>query len=188
MQWIFYIQYPWTAALLCLLSIGSRHFWLHCWKRCHGRKKGNSQQRLRDMNRFNISLEHSEQILHAMSDSYFFSSISADLKSDINIMRSVVHTNYLRYSILGCLLFLHMNQKFYIFNVLQCFTSMSGSSFFLFDGATPEAASLNQWCFSRDYRDLFLSSKPVHNLIICLIHSSVSLIYDQKQIQPEPVH
>lgn len=148
--------------------ICNRHFWLHCLKLCHGRKKGNSQHRLRDMNRFNISLEDSEQILHAMSDSYFFSSISAELKSDINIMRSVVHTNCLRYSILGCLLFLHMNHTCYMLHVLQCFTSMSGSSFFLFDGATPEAASLNQWCFSREDRDFFLSSKPVHNPFVWL--------------------
>lgn len=99
--------------------------------------KGKFSAEPEDMNRFNISVEDSGRALHAVSDWSLLPSISAGLKSDINVVRSAVLAN--------CCL--HMNQKFAdIFAVWppQCSTSMNAPSFvlccFFFDGAAPEAA------------------------------------------------
>lgn len=101
--------------------------------------KGKFSAEPEDMNRFNISVEDSGCVLHAVSDWSLLPSISSGRKSGINVVRSAVLAN--------CCL--HMNQKFtdtFAIWPPQCSTSMNTPSFvfccffFSFHVAAPEAA------------------------------------------------
>lgn len=134
----------------CHPSRSDRYFQLHCLKRHQWRIKGKFSAAPWDKNRFNSSLEDSRRVLHAMSDSDFFSSISADLKSDINIMRSVVHANSLYRGVCcSCIRMCLVNEPA------------------LFEGVTPEAASA--WTSDTT------AEIPVHNLLVRLFDSFFSI-------------
>lgn len=144
-------------------------------------KKGNSQQRLGiwmdlifSVGRFRASPARYVSLI-------LYSSFEANLKSDLNIMRSAAHKPSIVYQGACCSSARTVNsRRIFTLNLLQCFTPMSTASCVWWSHTRSGWRLSQQRCCSH----FSSSSRPVHNsfcIIMCLNYSSVSPIHDLKE-------